>query len=230
MVVDWGGQYGHVTLLLRNEGYNAECYFLTPPLNFGMFQEKFNFPFKIGSPKERVKLPYEDNSALAVISSGVLEHVREAGIEESESLAEIYRIFHPDGYLFIWNFPRVGGFPEVIKRLMGRWYHPFKYTRKSIIQLLKSAGFEIVFYQSNEFFPIGIRKLAEKIGVPPWLSFKIDFILSKIPPFSLMRQHITIVFRKPKIEVKFLKIGIDARFAVHNRIGGKKDESKTRSN
>jgi hypothetical protein len=48
LIIDWGGQYGHVTTLLRNEGYDAECYFLTPPPNFEKFQHKFRFPFKIG--------------------------------------------------------------------------------------------------------------------------------------------------------------------------------------
>ncbi len=197
LIVDWGGQYGHVTILLQNEGYDAECYFLAPPPNFEIFQERFRFPFRYGSTMERVKLPYQDNSALAVVSSGVLEHVREYGTSESESLTEIFRVIKPGGYLFIWNLPRVGGFPEVMKRLIGRWYHPFKYTKNSITQLVKSAGFEIVFYDSHEFSPIGIRKLAEKIGIPPWLSFEIDFILSKTPPFSFFRQHITIICKKP---------------------------------
>ena len=198
MVVDWGGQYGHVTTLLQNEGYQAECYFLRPPANFDTFQRTFKFPYTCGCPSEKTKLPYKNDSALAVISSGVLEHVRESGTTETESLNEIFRIIKPGGYLFVWNLPREAGFPELIKRLIGKWHHPFKYTLTTAKQLLRTAGFEVVFSDSHEFLPIGARRIAVKMAIPPWLIFELDYLLSKIPPFSLLSQHITIVARKPQ--------------------------------
>lgn len=199
-VVDWGGQYGHVTSLLRTEGYDAENYLLSPPPNFEKFQKKLKFPFKIGSPLERTKLPYEDNSVLAVCSSGVLEHVRERGTTEISSLSEIFRIVKPGGYLFIWNLPHIRGFPEIIKGFIGKWHHPYIYTKKCIVQLLESSGFEVIFCDSHEFLPIGARKLLTTIGVPPWLTFEFDYFLSKIPPFSFFRQHITVVCRKDLVK------------------------------
>jgi len=197
LVIDWGGQYGHVTTLLRKEGYEAECYSLSPPANFGEFRRTFEFPYTCGCPAERTKLPYPDDSALAVISSGVLEHVREGGTDEADSLQEIFRVIEPGGFLFVWNLPRVLGFPELIKRLRGRWHHPYKYTRRSAERLLQRAGFEVVFSDCHEFLPIGARALATKVGIPPWLIFELDYLLSKVPPLSFFRQHITLVGRKP---------------------------------
>jgi len=197
LVVDWGGQYGHVTSLLREEGYQAECYFLSPPANFREFQRTFKFPYTCGSPGDRTKLPYPDNSALAVISSGVLEHVPEGGTKEGDSLREIFRVIEPGGFLFVWNLPRVMGFPELIKRLLGKWHHPCKYTRRRAEQLLRKTGFEVVFSDCHEFLPIGARRMASALGVPPWLIFELDYLLSKVPPLCLFRQHITMVGRKP---------------------------------
>lgn len=197
LIVDWGGQYGHVTSLLREEGYQAECYFLSPPADFEEFQRTFAFPYRCGSPGDRTKLPYSDNSALAVISSGVLEHVREGGTDEADSLQEIFRVIEPGGHLFVWNLPRVLGFPELIKRLLGRWHHPCKYTCRSAEHLLQNAGFEVVFSDCHELLPIGARALATKVGIPPWLIFQLDYLVSKVPPFSFFRQHITLVGRKP---------------------------------
>jgi ubiquinone/menaquinone biosynthesis C-methylase UbiE len=196
-VIDWGGQYGHVTALLREEGYQAECYFLDPPANFGEFQRAFEFPSTCGSSGSRTKLPYSDNSALAVVSSGVLEHVREGGTDEADSLREIFRVIQPGGFLFIWNLPRVRGFPELLKRLLGKWHHPYKYTRKTAERLLQKTGFEVVFSDCHEFLPIGARRVASTLGIPPWLTFELDYLLSKIPPLCLFRQHITLVARKP---------------------------------
>ena len=199
LVVDWGGQYGHVTTLLRNEGYEAECYFLSPPTNFERFQHAFGFPYTCGSPSQRIVLPYEDNSVLAVISSGVLEHVREHGTSEAESLEEIFRIIKPGGYLFVWNLPRRMGFPELVKRSVGKWHHSCKYTRRSAEQLLGGVGFDVVFSDTHEFLPIGARRIAEMMAIPPWLVFELDYLLSKIPPFSFFSQHITVVGKKPEV-------------------------------
>jgi len=76
-IVDWGGFMGQVTVLLRSIGYNCENNVLSYPSKKEIFAE-FDIPYKLNR-KNPKKLPYEDNSVLAIISSGVLEHVYEHG-------------------------------------------------------------------------------------------------------------------------------------------------------
>jgi hypothetical protein len=54
---------------------------------------------------------------------------------------------------------------------------------------LGSHSKSVVFYDSHEFLPIGARKLATIIGIPSWLIFEIDYLLSKIPPVINMKRN-----------------------------------------
>jgi hypothetical protein len=97
-ILDWGGQYGHVTKILSTYFTNVDLYL---PLSVGDYEIKrciktfineFHEIFEIkntinGSQHEIINLP--DNSHDVVISSGVLEHVREEGKNKEKLLTQI---------------------------------------------------------------------------------------------------------------------------------------------
>lgn len=194
LIVDWGGFCGQITILLNSLGYDCENYVLYYPSQKHLF-DKFNIKYQLDpNPK---KMPYKSNSCLALISSGVLEHVLEEGVTDKESLKEIYRVLKPGGYFFCWNLPRRFALVELIARLRNKSVHPVKYTSSGFKKLLNEVGFQIDFLNIHgDVLKIGgLRKLLCKFG--PWRGFVIDYYASQIPLVNLFSHHIIAIAKKP---------------------------------
>ncbi len=90
-VLDWGCGGGHFSYFLLRSGYKLVSFSLE---DFPNILEPFrnSFEFIRGSIGEPRLLPFGDEQFDAVFSIGVLEHVRETGGSEPESLREIHRI------------------------------------------------------------------------------------------------------------------------------------------
>ena len=204
-ILDWGGQYGHVTKILSTYFTNVDLYL---PLSVGDYESKrfiktfineFHEIFEIentinGFQHEIINLP--DNSYDVVISSGVLEHVREEGKnKEIDSLKEIHRVLKSDGRFIIWNLPHKKSFVEFINKILGRSVHEFKYTKNEIIKLAFESNFEIEFLDQHEIFHMSIRRtLSLIIGVKfAWI---MDYKISKFPFIRNYFQNFTIVLKK----------------------------------
>jgi SAM-dependent methyltransferase len=199
VVCDWGGQYGHVSRLMRPYFAKVICYV---PDKTEFEVEHFHSLFGVsdivqfGPGYGVATLPLADVSVDAVISSGVLEHTREFGIPERESLREIYRVLRPGGKLLIWNLPRRWGSVELLNTVLRRSIHPYKYRRRDIVALLGEAGFEITLLDQHELLNLSSRHfLGKLIGhVNAWI---VDYYLSKIVLFGAVAQHFTVVAQKP---------------------------------
>ncbi|MBI5583381.1 MAG: methyltransferase domain-containing protein, partial [Deltaproteobacteria bacterium] len=128
-IIDWGGLYGHVTMILHNLGYlDTTNYLLHETPHYPFFQQAFHLPTLWGRQPNRLEL--EDRSVDAFISSGVLEHVREDGVgDELTILKEVHRVLKKDGRLFIWNLPARWGSSELLAILTGKWHHDFRYRK-----------------------------------------------------------------------------------------------------
>ena len=204
-ILDWGGQYGHVTKILSTFFQNVDLYL---PISVNDYEKEkdlktfineFHNLFEIkqvknGFKHEIINLP--DKSYDVVISSGVLEHVREEGNNtESDALKEIHRVLKKDGKLVIWNLPHKLSFVENINRILGRSVHDFKYTKNQIIKLAFDSNFTVEFIDQHEFFHMSIRRfLSFIVGVKfAWL---IDYQISKLPFIRNFFQHFTLVFKK----------------------------------
>ena len=83
VILDWGGQHGQVTKLMSHFFKNTVCYVLKGDSYYNAYGLKYwhsklsvkNVIF--GTDPARINLP--DCSVDVVLSSGVLEHVREGG-------------------------------------------------------------------------------------------------------------------------------------------------------
>jgi 2-polyprenyl-3-methyl-5-hydroxy-6-metoxy-1,4-benzoquinol methylase len=196
-IFDWGGQYGHVSYLLNRFGYDAINYVYNLPLLFDKVEKDLGIKYMISTVRDPNNLASESNSYDAVISSGVLEHVKEYGGDEVQILEELKRITKQDGFLFIWNLPSKYSANEGIKQMIRKgWTHPIRYSGSEIAKIIQRSGWEIVFHDKHEFLPMSLRsRICQAFGASPCCIFIFDYYLSKLPVFNLFYQHHTIICR-----------------------------------
>lgn len=198
VICDWGGQYGHVSRLLRSAFPNVICYL---PDRSEFQVEYFHLRFgvddivRFGPGYGSAEIPLADGSVDAVISSGVLEHTREQGVPEQDSLREIWRVLRPGGSLFIWNLPRRWGSVELVNAALRRSIHPYRYRQRDVTSLLEEAGFTVELLDRHELLNLSTRNaLGRAVGeVNAWI---VDYYLSKAFLGGAFAQHFTIIARK----------------------------------
>ncbi len=195
LIIDWGGLYGHITMILQTMGYrNVFNYLLHQTPHYSLFEETLGIPTLWGQDPNRLNL--DSNSVDVFISSGVLEHVREDGKGEEETiLREIHRVLKTDGLFFIWNLPAKLGTSELLAITTGKWHHQYRYWRKDIIRLLREAKFELLYLDKHKFFPGSVMTFLEK-RMDPIRLLKWDNRLSHLPPFNLLARDFVLVARK----------------------------------
>jgi SAM-dependent methyltransferase len=195
LIIDWGGLYGHVTMILRTMGmkkvYN---YLLHHSPDYALFQERFGIPTLWGQEPNRLNL--DSHSVDIFLSSGVLEHVREDGQgDEAVILEEICRVLKKDGLLIIWNLPAKLGSSELLAMAAGKWHHQYRYWKRDMVRLLKKAGFEILYWDKHKFLPGAVmHKLSDKLD--PVRMLKWDNTFSHWWPFNLLARDFIFVARK----------------------------------
>ena len=154
---------------------------LVEPLT-NKYPDNFNFTL---DPEAKKRLPYEDGQFDAVLSVGVLEHVRETGGEELASLEEINRVLTEGGVFICYHLPNryswIDFFVRMISNRLHR--HDYRYTRKDIKQMLSSAEFELQQCQRYGFLPrLPSRSLPRRIAMSKSLATSysaLDRVLSK---------------------------------------------------
>lgn len=199
-IVDWGGQYGQVTALLQDYFARVDCYVPDLPSrveSYRPFHDALGVESVIGPDEDDFdRIAYDHESVDVVISSGVLEHVREGGTTEASALEEIYRVLRPGGKLLIWNLPARLGSVELLNRFLGRSVHQWTYRSSEIQQLLRSAGFNILRHTRHELMnQYTKRKLSRLLGESK--AHAVDYALSRSFPFHVFAQHHTLVCQKP---------------------------------
>jgi SAM-dependent methyltransferase len=165
-VLDWGSGNGHCSYFLVRAGYTV-CGFDcgAAPTVCGAFTPGA-YAYTQDGLGDPSALPYESESFDAVVSVGVLEHVRETGGDESASLNEIRRILKPDGIFLCFHLPNRYSWIEAALRSIGRWSHQYRFTASGILALAGGAGFEVVDVQRYGILPRNIWWW----GMPKWMS------------------------------------------------------------
>jgi SAM-dependent methyltransferase len=161
-VLDWGCGRGHFTYYLLRRGYRVTAFSLEePPELFGLLtpgqQERLTFV----RGNDPVKLPFGGQSFDAVFSVGVLEHVRELGGTELDSLIEIRRVLRPDGRLVVYHLPNRHSPIEALARLVHRRsdpaegfkFHHYRFSAREIVRLTEEAGLELRAIGRYGFLP-----------------------------------------------------------------------------
>jgi SAM-dependent methyltransferase len=174
-VLDWGCGDGHFSYFLLKNKYKVNAYSLRPVEELQWkgcsvlkkFETQFSssFSFKETDCGDPVVLPYPDETFDAVASIGVLEHVRQAGGDELNSLLEIRRILKPGGLFLCFHFPNQFSWIDALARkIPGKLTHPFRYTIDDIQTFNLSADFSLMESGSYAALPRNtLTKLPEVI-------------------------------------------------------------------
>jgi SAM-dependent methyltransferase len=174
-VLDWGCGDGHFSHFLLARGYRVDSFTLqdAPPL-FERLPDSWRgrHTLTVGSPSEPTRLPFAGESFDAVFSVGVLEHVRETGGREADSLAEIHRVLRPGGLFLCFHLPNRWSLVEWMSRQLfrdapddeHRRYHLYRYSRREALRHLQEAGFQVVHCRRYGFLP---RNVLGRL--PEWL-------------------------------------------------------------
>ncbi len=154
-ILDWGTGNGHFSYFLQRAGYRASGYDFSvlPALCRRLAAD---YEFKTADLSDPCRLPFASESFEAVTSVGVLEHVRDSGGAEIDSLRELYRLLKPGGIFICYHLPNRYSWIEGALHLVGRWSHRCRYTRREINELAQAAGFALLEVERYALLPRNI--------------------------------------------------------------------------
>jgi SAM-dependent methyltransferase len=159
-VLDWGAGNGHFTIFLLECGFNVTSFSLCEEKIYPALKQHYGDRFQYVVAGDAVThLPFDDDSFDAVCSVGVLEHVRETGSEEVNSLKDIRRILKPGGEFFCYHFPNVYSYIEVLGKFvwkaLGRndMNHLYRFHRSEINAICEGAEMKLLETKRYNFIP-----------------------------------------------------------------------------
>ena len=199
-VLDWGSGNGHFSYFLGRAGYRATGFSLEGH-GFESWLGNPDYRFFAGDLSEPVALPFGNAAFDAVASVGVLEHVRETGGNELESLREIVRCLRPGGVFVCYHFPnRTSAIDWMASRVPGKHHHRYRYDRSAIEALVEAAGLELLEIERYGILPrnSGHRIFGplRKAHAPARLWDAADRALGAV--LAPLCQNFLFVARKPK--------------------------------
>lgn len=198
-VLDWGAGNGHFSYFLVRAGYKTVGYSLYRS-DVAEWLEDGDYRLVVGDPADPVSLPFEEASFDAVVSVGVLEHVRDTGGEERASLREIRRVLRPAGTFLCYHFPNRYSWIDAVARVMpGVYHHPYRYTRRDIRELVAAADLQLLEAGSYALLPRNpLYRLPARVAQSERLARAYDGVdraLSALLP--ALSQNRYFVARKP---------------------------------
>jgi len=197
LTLDWGCGYGQISSMLVGAGLRIESFEYAGPgspnavVSLPLYPEIHAY---ISS--EDLALPYEDSKFDAVLSCGVLEHVRDPG----GSLDEIRRVLAPGGILYCFKLPNRHSYTERIAKFMGRHYHgkdkfDTLYTLKSARALFETHGFTVMEARYANMLPLLLTAGWVRATEGPF--WRLNRALSRIPGLRLLATNVELVARAP---------------------------------
>ena len=168
-VLDWGCGNGHFSYFLATHNFQVRAFSMEDPPPILALLAEYDLEFIPGSRRDPVRLPLARASLDAVVSVGVLEHVRELKGSEEASLAEIHRVLKPGGTLVIAHLPNAWSWVEFMAaRVPGKHHHRWRFTRKRLAGLLLRSGLESVRMRRYGFLPRALAgRVPDRIGDHP---------------------------------------------------------------
>ena len=211
-VLDWGCGNGHFSLFLAREGLRVTSYsFEEEPAVFRLLRGPGGSPvnFVSGSTADPRRLPFPDSSFDCVFSVGVLEHVRETGGTEADSLREIRRVLRPGGKFICYHFPNAYSWIEALNRALygaragareqSKYFHPYLFTKGAIRALCDETGLSLLEIERYGALPRNVmRRLPAALRASRPLATAVnlcDLVLEKA--VSPLAQSYAFVAQRP---------------------------------
>ena len=196
-VLDWGGGAGHLSAMLSLLKRKATLFsIVNKDDTWDILRKYFDIKF-IYDPQGIRKICVDDKCFSTIISCGVLEHVRETGGDESDSLKDLAEHLEFDGHIIIYHLPLRYSYIEWISRNFRNCYsHPFRYNYSDINNIVKKiTNLEVIDYGRYQILP---RRIFGKIPLPPYVAIALDHLDSVIckTPLSYFAQCQYVVIKK----------------------------------
>jgi SAM-dependent methyltransferase len=198
LILDWGCGYGQVSSMLAAAGLRAESFDHRGPDSPNAIMSLPSYPeIHAYISSEPIALPYEDSRFDAVLSCGVLEHVK----DPDGSLDEIRRVLTPGGLLYCFKLPNRHSYIEWFGRAAGLYHHgcgefDLLYTLDSARALFERHGFVVLEARYANMLPLLLpgdwARAAEK---PIW---QLNRALSRVPGLRLLATNVELVARAPR--------------------------------
>jgi SAM-dependent methyltransferase len=189
-LLDWGCGWGQVAALLRERGVDVHAFDYRPeepgvgeaPL------ERFPEIVCTFSP-EPLALPFDDASFGAVLSCGVLEHVK----NPAGSLAELHRVLRPGGRLYVTKLPNRRSYLEWLAKRLGLYYHgqlphDTLWSPGEARDAAVAQGFEVSDVRFANMLPLTLdHPLAARLAAPIW---RLNRLLSRLPGLNRLATNV----------------------------------------
>jgi cyclopropane fatty-acyl-phospholipid synthase-like methyltransferase len=196
LVLDWGCGWGQITSMLAAAGLAVESFDYGGPgaPNAEVVLEAYP-EHRAYVSSEDVALPYEDGRYDAVLSCGVLEHVKDPGA----SLDEIRRVLAPGGTLYCYKLPNRFSYLELIARHTNRFHHgegdyDLLYTTGSARRLFESHGYEVVELRRANMLPLLLT--GAWAAAAEDLIWKANRALARVPLLNFFATNVELVARR----------------------------------
>lgn len=137
-MLDWGGGQGHASVMASSCGLSSSLFSIVSYHEQWEKLAAYQIEFVFNDQSCRA-LPFNDKSFDYSFSCGVLEHVREVGGNELDSLTELARV--TSKRILIYHLPNKHSWIEFLTRTFfsSRYSHPYRFSKKDILELVHNV-------------------------------------------------------------------------------------------
>jgi ubiquinone/menaquinone biosynthesis C-methylase UbiE len=200
-ILDWGCGLGQVSDMLLRAGLDVTSFDYRPDGPDAVVAlERYPNVRAYLSADPRA-LPYPDDAFDAVLSCGVLEHVR----DPDASLDELARVLRPGGALYVYKLPNSASYLEwVARRLgprLGMYYHGAEpddrlYTPASARALLERHGYEVGELRLANMLPLTLDMAPLQRPRTARAIWAANRALARVPGLNRAATNVELVARR----------------------------------
>lgn len=192
-VLDWGCAFGQMSDLLIKRGMSVTAFDYDPEIGEDQRALPYYPHITVRYTADPVGLPFPNDSFDTVLSSGVLEHVR----DPDGSLVEIARVLKPGGTLYVYKLPNETSWLEWIAKRIGMFYHGMHeddrlYTIPKARQLMRNNGYRVQEIRMANMLPLSmfVGPVGRIIAEPVWW---LNRFLARLPLVRKLATNVELV-------------------------------------